>query len=125
MLMLARAFTPMYQTINYLWTPKGGFGTLESFIVDLPSGLGGLQVVDANAAGRILVNATNVRKSFLLAELAPGDTNGDGRVNGVDLGRVLAAWGAVPQGTRSACDFDGNGTVDGADLGVVLSSWQP
>lgn len=122
-LMVARGFTSIYQTVNLLWTAQGGFGRLDSFVVDLPPGLGQLQVVDANSVGNILVNATMVRKSFLLTPLAEGDTNGDHLVNGVDLGRVLGAWGAVPSGMRGACDFDGDGKVDGADLGVVLSNW--
>ncbi len=53
------------------------------------------------------------------APALPGDTNGDGRVDGVDLAAVLSAWGlAVP-----AADFDQNGIVDGADLAAVLGNW--
>jgi hypothetical protein len=47
----------------------------------------------------------------------PADLNGDGRINGLDLAMLLAAWG-----TRAA-DIDGNGTSDGADLAMVLASW--
>ena len=52
----------------------------------------------------------------------PGDLNGDGRVDGADLGYLLAAWGTVG---ASAADLDGSGRVDGADLGVLLSRWSP
>jgi hypothetical protein len=48
----------------------------------------------------------------------PADLNGDGAVNGADLGVLLASWG---QG--GAADLDGNGTVDGADLGALLAAW--
>lgn len=48
----------------------------------------------------------------------PGDLNGDGQVDGSDLGILLGQWG----GPGSA-DLDGNGTVDGADLGVMLGHW--
>ena len=49
----------------------------------------------------------------------PGDTNGDGLVNGKDLGLLLAVFGTA----EPAADFDGNGIVDGGDLGVLLANW--
>jgi len=48
------------------------------------------------------------------------DFNGDGFVNGADLGALLAAWGPA-QG--SVCDVNYDNSVDGADLGVLLSRW--
>ena len=50
----------------------------------------------------------------------PGDLNGDGIVNGADMGLLLASWGAC-----SGCDADlnGDGLVDGGDLGLLLSNW--
>jgi len=48
----------------------------------------------------------------------PADLNGDGVVNGADLGILLSAWGQAGPG-----DLNGDGTVNGADLGVLLSSW--
>ena len=48
------------------------------------------------------------------------DLNGNGRVDGEDLGILLAAWGQAGRG-----DLDGNGTVDGADLGRLLAAWRP
>jgi len=47
-----------------------------------------------------------------------GDLNGDGIVNGADLGILLQNWGNPGVG-----DLDGNGTVDGADLGILLGNW--
>jgi len=49
-----------------------------------------------------------------------GDLNGDGIVDGADLGILLASWGDC-----AGCpeDLDGNGVVDGSDLGVLLSNW--
>ena len=49
----------------------------------------------------------------------PGDLNGDGRVNGADLGLLLAAWNS----SDIAADLDGSGVVDGADLGLLLVEW--
>lgn len=121
--MVAKAHTQMYQPVQFLWTQTGGMRVLKSCVVDMPTGLGDLNLVDANHARQILVNSTQGHKTFILEFLSPGDTNGDGIVDGADLGRVLGAWGDVPAGTRGACDFDGNGIVDGADLGVVLGNW--
>lgn len=47
-----------------------------------------------------------------------GDLNGDGAVNGADLGLLLGDWGAAGPG-----DLDHSGTVDGADLGLLLGTW--
>ena len=46
------------------------------------------------------------------------DLNGDGFVNGADLGLLLALFGAPGPG-----DFDGNGTTNGGDLGILLAAW--
>jgi hypothetical protein len=50
----------------------------------------------------------------------PADFNGDGEVNGGDLGVLLAEWGAC---TDCAADLNGDGFVDGGDLGVFLAAW--
>ena len=51
---------------------------------------------------------------------SPADLNGDGQVNGADLGLMLAEWGPC-----SGCDGDltGDGQVNGADLGLLLADW--
>ena len=53
----------------------------------------------------------------------PEDLNGDGVVNGDDLGMFLSAWGTCP--TTGACpsDFNDDGVVDGIDLGSLLGAW--
>jgi len=48
---------------------------------------------------------------------AQGDYDGDGFVNGNDLGTLLGAWGS-PAG-----DLNGDGTTDGEDLGILLGNW--
>ena len=50
----------------------------------------------------------------------PADLNGDGAVNGDDLGIMLGAWGPC---SGCAADLDRNGNVDGDDLGSLLGSW--
>ncbi|MFO0961858.1 MAG: hypothetical protein U0625_03020 [Phycisphaerales bacterium] len=52
------------------------------------------------------------------------DLNGDGRVDGADLGLLLAAWGTHPPGPCGP-DLNGDGTVDGADLALLLGAWHP
>ena len=47
------------------------------------------------------------------------DLNGDGRVDGADLGIMLLYWGAV--GTPG--DLNGDGQVGGPDLGLMLAGW--
>lgn len=49
-----------------------------------------------------------------------GDLNSDGRVDAVDLGALLGAWGAC---TGCVADLDRNGTVDGADRDLLLGLW--
>lgn len=48
-----------------------------------------------------------------------GDLDGDGQVDGADLGLLLGAWGS----TDPVADLDGEGVVDGADLGILLGAW--
>ena len=48
-----------------------------------------------------------------------GDFDGDGVVNGGDLGVLLASWGS------SSGDLNGDGIVNGADLGALLAVWGP
>lgn len=47
----------------------------------------------------------------------PADINGDGIVDGSDLGLLLAGWGAASP------DINGDGIVDGSDLGLLLAAW--
>jgi hypothetical protein len=50
---------------------------------------------------------------------ATPDLNGDGVVDGADLGLLLGAWGSA------SADLNGDGTTDGADLGLLLGAWGP
>jgi hypothetical protein len=50
----------------------------------------------------------------------PGDFNGDGVVDGNDLGIMLADWGAC---IGCPTDMNGDGAVDGNDLGQLLALW--
>jgi hypothetical protein len=48
-----------------------------------------------------------------------GDLDGDGDVDGADLGLLLAAWDTADP----VADLNGDGNVDGADLGLLLAAW--
>ncbi|HMN96328.1 MAG TPA: phosphatase PAP2 family protein [Phycisphaerales bacterium] len=48
-----------------------------------------------------------------------GDLDGNGLVDGADLGLLLGAWGSKDP----AADLDRDGTVTGADLGILLGNW--
>ena len=50
-----------------------------------------------------------------------GDLNGDGAVDGPDLGLFLSAWGGC--GTPCPADFNDDGIVDGGDLFLLLGNW--
>jgi probable HAF family extracellular repeat protein len=52
--------------------------------------------------------------------LDPADLNGDGTVDGADLGLLLGNWGPCD---GCPADLNGDGTVDGADLGILLGAW--
>ena len=117
----------------------------DEWIVDLPEGEYHL-VVEAGADGRSLrsglpcdeIDPKNppdddeepLPRTYglhYLLELActaapcPGDLNGDGMVDGVDLGLLFAAWGECTD--VCPADFDGDGTVDGQDLGGLFVGW--
>lgn len=47
-----------------------------------------------------------------------GDIDGDGMVDGDDLGMLLSSWG-----TAGVTDIDGDGNTDGNDLGALLAAW--
>ena len=49
----------------------------------------------------------------------PGDINGDGIVDVLDLTALMSAWGT----SGSPADLTGDGTVDGFDLTALFSYW--
>ena len=52
----------------------------------------------------------------------PADLNGDGIVNGGDLGQLLKVFNIVDDCDQPA-DINGDCLVDGADLGLLILSW--
>jgi 6-phosphogluconolactonase (cycloisomerase 2 family) len=64
--------------------------------------------------------APNAIAAWTPAAALFGDLNGDGTIDGADLGALLAAWGA----TGGVADLNEDGIVDGADLGLLLGVWE-
>ena len=80
----------------------------------------------ATAMTTASVGSATIDPGFLCVEATdfgiPGDLNGDGHVNGIDLAMVLSYWGPCA-GSNCPADVDRNGVVNGADLAIVLGSW--
>ncbi|MCA9284096.1 MAG: hypothetical protein KDA22_02685 [Phycisphaerales bacterium] len=74
---------------------------------------GAYDVVVANACG------DDVSGTAWLTVTCFGDIDGNGSVDGVDLGLLLAAWGTNDAGA----DLDGSGSVDAADLAALIAAW--
>ena len=56
------------------------------------------------------------------AHAAPADINLDGRIDGLDLAALLAAWGPVSPPLPRA-DINRDGVVSGTDLAQLLAAW--
>lgn len=86
-------------------------------------GVGGedLFLVDEGGGSAFLPTGPQA-KPFLGAapNPCPADLDGNGAVNGADLGLLLSSWGGSGTG-----DLNRDGTVNGADLGLLLSAWGP
>ena len=58
--------------------------------------------------------------ALILVSANPADLNGNGVVDGADLGVMLGGWGQP-----GITDINQDGTTNGADLGQLLGSWGP
>lgn len=79
---------------------------------------GPYDVVVSNACGE-----TVSEQAELTVTPKPGDINGDGVVNGLDLLILLSAWGTCSDPNDCPADLNDDGVVDGLDLLVLLSNW--
>jgi len=100
--------------------PIFAFGP-DAFEISSPDGPGGANPIAGWAGvgqtgvylmpGMISVSSANT--------LIPGDLNGDGAVNGLDLAIVLNGFGNA----GGPGDANHDGVVDGGDIAFVLNSW--
>jgi hypothetical protein len=77
-----------------------------------------IRTSDENVPGAVNSQIVATLVATLGGSANPADLNGDGVVNGADLGILLAAWGGSGTG-----DLNGDGTINGADIGILLSNW--
>lgn len=96
----------------HLWSPDEPLGPGDKVTLTLVALPGALPTLPGLGGGETL--------TVVLQTDCVGDLNGDGIVNGADLGKILSNWGGPGLG-----DLDGDGIVNGADLGLVLSNWGP
>lgn len=109
-----------------------GMGHLE--LIEMYDGSGGGAGIDLAITGLPWIryvrisNAGDVSTPEIdaIADVAPGDPtgiigdiDGNGAVDGIDLGLMLAAWGTED----AAANLDGIGVVGGPDLGLLLAGW--
>jgi hypothetical protein len=83
-----------------------------TYLIDVEFG------VMLSASGSAAAQSIDWRLELSATPLRVGDIDGDGAVDGNDLGRMLAAWGGSgPE------DINGDGTVNADDLGGLLGDW--
>jgi len=108
------------QTAYDLWAMFGKSAPVDMDTATIP--LAPANPADLNGDG--VVNGADL--GILLSQWGPitplteSDLNDDGVVNGADVTQLLIAWGTVNPGSR---DINADGRVDGADLGLLLDHW--
>lgn len=105
------------------WSGQGTFSA-ELIFDDLNGEINnGIWTFDIGGTGALNAYSgtfsNDTRWEVDLSEFAPGDLDGNGIIDGADLGLLLAAWGTGDV----AADLDDSGVVDGADLGALLALW--
>jgi hypothetical protein len=122
---------------NNIWSFRYSNGTKSAFTLrntELGTSIEGTAVTaitcfgeDANGELYIGKNSTSGQIFKIIPAsgdgtcLKPGDLNGDGHVDGADIGLLLSGWGAC--GIPCPGDLNGDGRIDGADIGLLLSNW--
>ena len=94
-------------------------------LIDPADGIWAVMGASEITDGRMILASARRGPAFDVTELVrlvpvrPADLNGDGAVNGDDLGILLGAWGPG----SGAADLNHDGYVDGTDLGRLLGEW--
>lgn len=110
----------------FRWSPETGAENLnEVFAYMLPDGSHLANAFAISPDGRYIAgvghNWQRMRyEAFLLDTWRTGDTNGDYRIDDVDLLSVLFAFGSAGTGDTRHEDVNHDGIVDDADLLIVL-----
>jgi len=79
------------------------------------------QVIFYYESPALQIGVPHVQEWTYSVEIQPyGDINGDGCVNGSDLGFFFGDWGTDIEQS----DFNGDGEVNGIDLGILFENWK-
>ncbi len=116
------SFSPSHVSVP----PTPQFGTISVGPIQVTTSLSAGDVIDFTATLHVanLAECCGEPVSFTLPECGSGSTgnlydlNGDGIVNGGDLGIIFGNWGGSGLG-----DLDGDGVVGPADLGILLANF--
>jgi peptidoglycan/xylan/chitin deacetylase (PgdA/CDA1 family) len=57
------------------------------------------------------------------AATKPGDVNGDGAINAVDLSTLSSHWNTATGATRAQGDLNGDGAINAVDLSILSTNW--
>lgn len=69
------------------------------------------------------ISSQNHERGFILRPAEPGDANGDGNVNVVDLLSLINSWGPCPALGYCFVDFNFDGIVNVSDLLLLIENW--
>ena len=86
------------------------------------NGAGGMQEITPTGSISTLASEFDVDDAIAVRSLAPGDANGDGKVDINDLTIVLANYNKTGMAWNQG-EFTGSGTVDINDLTIVLANY--
>jgi len=80
---------------------------------------------DINDSGQIVGQGVilNQLHAFLMTPITPGDTDKDGDVDLVDLGKLATYYGTTSGANWGMGDFDKDGDVDLVDLGAMAANY--
>lgn len=104
-----------WATVRAMYDGSGGGAGIDLAPLGLPS----IRFVRIRVPAGAMQSAEIDGLSDVAPDAAPGDLDGNGSVDGGDLGILLSAFGTA----EPSADLDGNGTVDGGDLGAMLAAW--
>ncbi len=107
-------------TITVLHNGAQIWGAVDFGSFDLTLSIAPGDTLDFEAHGIYNFGNTEIGVTITSESPCPADLDGNGIVDGADLGALLGMWGAC---AGCAEDLDGSGVVDGADLGALLGAW--
>lgn len=113
---------PPIVTFSFRLNPNDGDMLVDSVVMSPVPGEIPADTLPTGVYSVTTLTTVDLSKTTMFGTYEPGsvlgDLNGDGIVNGADLGLLLAQWGST-----GTADLNGDGVVNGADLGLMLAAW--